>query len=101
MSIARVALALACVLACHREPASEPASEVFLDADLGTLCARVEARTISAWSQPAFRSRELGALAYRVDLGDAAARCELGALMKSRRVHGCRAVAGDLRRDCT
>ncbi len=97
MSALRAALVLACVLACHREPTQAPAA---LDGELRGLCERVQARTISAWSQPVYFSPELGPLTRRVDAGEPAARCELGALMQKHRVRACRTIARGLRDSC-
>lgn len=97
----RFALMLACVSACHHGSARAPEDTVTLDAELAGLCERVTARTISAWSQPVYRSRELVALTPRVDAGEPTARCELGELMRSRRVQACRGVARGLRSACT
>jgi hypothetical protein len=91
LTIVLVLLATACA---SRRPA--PDGEAMIAADLEMLCRRVEARNVSAWSQPVYRTPSLGPLTMRVDQGDAAARCELGRLMRRHARRPCADVSDGL-----
>jgi len=106
---ARLALVLAASLglstACasrRAAPADETAGadEATLAADLELLCRRVEARNVSAWSQPVLQTRALTELTMRVDRGEAAARCQLGRLMRAHARRTCAHVSDGLVDDC-
>jgi len=66
------------------KPVSLPAQEVNPDvvADLSMLCSRVEARSLSMWSQPVYFSNPIQSLTFAIDKGDLGARCEMGRLME-------------------
>lgn len=83
-----------------RVAASEPSDGTALQTDLSSLCQRIAARRISAWSQPMYLSTEVRDLTIQIDQGSETARCELGTLMQARRLRECRETAKNLRESC-
>ena len=88
------------LLGCRHTNATAPSERAAVQADLRMLCTRVEARDISAWSQPVYQSRKVRELTPAVDGNDDDARCKLGMLMREQHIAQCREVAKHLRMRC-
>ena len=106
MVISQVRLALVASLmvlapACRQQHTVDPLTpRAKIARDLQTLCGRVQARDMSAWSQPAMMTDEVQNLTIRMDQGDRGARCELGRLMHELAPESCETTADELVMRC-
>jgi hypothetical protein len=96
-AVGGLALALGLAATGCRNASSD---DVALASDLRTLCERISARNVSAFSQPLFQTDVMRALTVRVDQGDEAARCELSRRMRRHARAVCATTARGLARSC-